>query len=41
MQSSELLRLFDFIIIAQIIVRFIMDLANTSLVNMFVMKNTA
>ena len=36
-----LLCLFDFMIIAQIIVRFIMDLTNTRVVNMLVMKNTA
>ena len=36
-----LFRLFDFMIIAQIIVRFIMDLTSTRLVNMLVMKNAA
>ena len=36
-----LLCLFDFMIIAQIIVRFIIDLTNTHAVNMLVMKNTA
>ena len=36
-----LLHLFDFMIIAQIIVRFMMDLTNTHVVNMLVMKNTA
>ena len=36
-----LLRLFDFMIIAQFIVKFAMDLANPSVVNMLVMKTTA
>ena len=36
-----LLRLFDFMIIAQIIVKLIIDLTNTCVVNMLVMKNTA
>ena len=36
-----LLRLFDFKVIAQIIVKFVMDLTNTRLVYMLVMKNTA
>ena len=36
-----LLRLFDFVIIAQIIVRLMMDLTNACAVNMIVMKYTA
>ena len=39
--SWTLLCLLDFMIIAQIIVRFIMDFTNTYIVNMLVMKNTA
>ena len=36
-----LLRLFDFMIIVQIIVSFLMNLRNTRVVDMLVMKNTA
>ena len=36
-----LLRLFDFMIVSQIIVRFMMDLANTCVFNMIIIKNKA
>ena len=41
MLNWTLLCLFDFMIIAQIIVRFIMYLTNMHVINMLVMKNTA